>query len=173
MELPLIFEWSAATGSNNLQSNSTDLRSVAILGGSVKLRRFIAVGVSLMLLGASYAAAKYYSPTSSLGSQNRLYRLTIDERTMRGEGAIAEVPVLKAREGDHAELLLTAALPAELYIHGLEVTATVLPNTEASLIFSTERPGRYFVHLHNVICAPPHQSDEAHVEVAVIEVEPR
>jgi hypothetical protein len=142
-------------------------------GGGVRLRQFTAIGFSVMLLGASYAAAKYYAPTSASAAQNRLYRLAIDEQTMLGEGAVTEIPVLKAREGDHAELLLTAALPAELYIHGLEVKTTLLPNTEASLVFSTEQPGRYFVHLHNVICADPHQSDESHVEVAIIEVVPR
>jgi hypothetical protein len=68
-------------------------------------------------------------------------------------------------------LLLTAPLPAEVYIHGLEISTTLLPNLETPLAFSAVTPGRYYIHLHNVVCDD--QMGDSHVEVAVVEIQPR
>jgi hypothetical protein len=127
-----------------------------------------------MVLGVAYVGTRYYAAAdAAIAPRDLSYRLAIGEQTIRGQGAVAELPVLKAREGDHINLLVTSALPAELYIHGLEISTTLPADLETSLAFPAKYSGRYYVHLHNVICAPPHESDESHVEVAVIEVEPR
>ncbi len=140
----------------------------------MELRNVLMAGASAIVLSVGYVGARCYStPDEAIASQDPSYRLAIAEETMRGEAIIAEIPVLRVREGDRVNLLLTAALPAEVYVHGLEISATLLPNLETSLAFSAATPGRYYVHLHNVVCADPHQPSDSHVEVAVVEVEPR
>jgi hypothetical protein len=151
-----------------------DMRLSRRWDGSVGLGKLLIVGASAIVLGAGYVGARCYSTSGgAVASQDLLYRLVIEEETMRGQDMVAQAPVLRAREGDHVNLLLTAPMPADVYIHGLEISATLLPNLETSLAFSAGSPGRYYVHLHNVVCAAPHQSDESHIEVAVVEVEPR
>jgi hypothetical protein len=140
----------------------------------VGLGKLLIIGASAIVLGAGYVGARCYSTSGgAVVSQDLSYRLVIKEETMQGENMVAQAPVLRAREGDHVNLLLTAPMPADVYIHGLEISATLLPNLETSLAFSAGSPGRYYIHLHNVVCAASQQSDEAHIEVAVIEVEPQ
>jgi hypothetical protein len=138
----------------------------------VNLSRLLIAGASAILLSAGYVGARSYSsPGGAIASQDLLYRLTIEEEAMRGQKLVAEAPVLRVREGDHVSLLLTAPLPAEVYIHGLELSTTLLPDLETPLAFSAVSPGRYYIHLHNVVCEG--QMGDSHVEVAVIEIEPR
>jgi len=138
----------------------------------VGLGKFLIAGVSVVLLGAGYVGARSYSTSGGdIASQDLSYRLIIGEEAMRGQKLAAEAPVLRAREGDHVSLLLTAPLPAEVYIHGLELSTTLLPDFETPLAFSAVSPGRYYIHLHNVVCEG--QTGDSHVEVAVIEIEPR
>ena len=138
----------------------------------MNLSKVLIAGASAILLSAGYVGARSYSDLgATIASQDLLYRLTIEEEAMRGQKLVAEAPVLKVREGDHVSLLLTAPLPAEVYIHGLELSTTLLPNFETPLVFSAVSPGRYYIHLHNVICEAP--MGDTHVEVAVIEIEPR
>jgi hypothetical protein len=140
----------------------------------VELRKLLIAGTSAIVLSVGYVGARCYSTSGdAVSSQDLSYRLAIGEEAMRGPALVADIPVLRVREGDRVNLLLTAALPAEVYVHGLETSATLLPNLETSLAFSAATPGRYFVHLHNVVCADPQQPSDAHVEVAVVEVEPR
>jgi hypothetical protein len=136
------------------------------------LGKILVVGASVILLGAGYVGARSYATSGwAIASRDLLYRLTIEEEAMRGQKMVAEPPVLKIREGDRVNLLLTAPLPAEVYIHGLEISTTLLPNLETSLAFSAMTPGRYYIHLHNVVCDG--QMGDSHVEVAVVEIEPR
>lgn len=138
------------------------------------LRRLLIICASAMLLSVAYAGTRYYTTAdAAIAPQDLSYRLTIAEQTIREQGASTERPVLRAREGDHLTLRVTSALPAELYIHGLEISTTLPPDLETSFAFTAKYSGRYYVHLHNVICAALDQSDESHVEVAVIEIEPR
>jgi hypothetical protein len=140
----------------------------------VELRNLLIAGASAIVLSVGYVGSRYYSISGvAIASQDLSYRLAITEEAMRDRATIAEIPVLRVREGDRLNLLLTAPLPAEVYIHGLETSTTLLPNLETSLAFSAATPGRYYVHLHNVLCEDPHQSTDSHVEVAVVEVEPR
>jgi hypothetical protein len=140
----------------------------------VELRNLLIAGASAIVLSVGYVGARCYSTSGeALASQDLSYRLAIEEEAMRGQAMVAEIPVLRVHEGDRINLLLTAPLPAEVYIHGLETSTTLLPNLETSLAFSAATPGRYFVHLHNVVCADPHQLNDSHVEVAIVEVEPR
>jgi hypothetical protein len=140
----------------------------------VELRNLLIVGASAIMLSVGYVGARCYSTSGeAVAAQGLSYRLIIEEEAMRRRTMVAEIPVLRVREGDSINLLLTAPLPAEVYIHGLETSTTLLPNLETSLAFSATTPGRYFVHLHNVVCADPLQTNDAHVEVAVVEVEPR
>ncbi|TMJ46531.1 MAG: hypothetical protein E6G85_30960 [Alphaproteobacteria bacterium] len=140
----------------------------------MELRNLLIAGASAIVLSVGYVGARCYSTSGGIvTSQDLSYRLAIEEEAMRGQVMVAETPVLRVREGDRVNLLLTAPLPAEVYIHGLETSATLLPNLETSLAFYAATPGRYYVHLHNVVCADPHESSDSHVEVAVIEVEPR
>lgn len=136
------------------------------------LGKIIIAGVSVILLGAGYVGARSYATSDgAIAPQDLLYRITIEEEAMRGKQLVAEPPVLKIHEGDRVNLLLTAPLPAEVYVHGLEISTTLLPNLETSLAFSAVTPGRYYVHLHNVVCDG--QMSDSHVEVAVVEIEPR
>ena len=136
------------------------------------LSKILIAGASVVLLGVGYVGARSYATSGgAIASQDLLYRLTIEEEAMRGQKMVAEPPVLKIREGDRVNLLLTAPLPAEVYIHGLEISTTLLPNLETSLAFSAVTPGRYYIHLHNVVCDG--QMGDSHVEVAVVEIQPR
>jgi hypothetical protein len=138
----------------------------------VELGKILIAGASVILLGAGYVGARSYATSGgAIASQDLLYRLTIEEEAMRGQKIVAEPPILKIREGDRVNLLLTAPLPAEVYVHGLEIRTTLLPNLETSLAFSAVTPGRYYIHLHNVVCDG--QMGDSHVEVAVVEIEPR
>jgi hypothetical protein len=140
----------------------------------VELRNVLMAGASAIVLSVGYVGARCYSTSSeAIASQDPSYRLAITEEAIRGQAMVAEIPILRVHEGDRVNLLLTAPLPAEVYVHGLETSTTLLPNLETSLAFSAATPGRYFVHLHNVVCADPQQPDDTHVEVAVVEVEPR
>jgi hypothetical protein len=138
----------------------------------VELGKILIAGASVILLGAGYVGARSYATSDGvIASQDLLYRLTIEEEAMRGQKMVAEPPVLKIREGDRVNLLLTAPLPAEVYIHGLEISTILLPNLETSLAFPAVTPGRYYIHLHSVVCDG--QMGDSHVEVAVVEIEPR
>lgn len=138
------------------------------------LHRLLIIGASIMVLATAYAGTKYYATAdAAVAPQELSYRIAIGEQTIQRQGLDAEPLVLKAREGDHVKLLVTSAVPAELYIHGPEIKITLLPDLETSVAFFAKDTGRYYVHLHNVLCAVPHQSDDSHVEVAVVEVEPR
>jgi hypothetical protein len=138
------------------------------------LRNLLIAGASAIVLSVGYVGARCYSTSGEAASfQDLSYRLAIEEEAMRGQQRVAGIPVLRVREGDRVKLLLTAPLPAEVYVHGLETSTTLLPNLETSVAFSAATPGRYYVHLHNVVCEDPRQSNDSHVEVAVVEVEPR
>ena len=136
------------------------------------LSKLLIAGASAILLSAGYVGARSYSSSGgATASKDLLYRLTIEEEVMRGQKLGAEAPVLRVHEGDHVSLLLTAPLPAEVYIHGLELSTTLLPDLETPLAFSAVSPGRYYIHLHNVVCDG--QMGDSHVEVAVVEIQPR
>jgi hypothetical protein len=138
----------------------------------VRIRPLLFVGISMLFVALTYLGSRHFAAADTSVSQNILYRIGISERAIRGQREASQLPVLRAHEGDQVELRVTSEFAAELYIHGLEVTATLVPNLEASLIFPAKYAGRYYVHLHDLICASPPASDESHFELAVIEVGP-
>ena len=139
----------------------------------VRIRTLLFIGISTLVLVLTYLGSRHFAAANATVSQNFLYRIGISEQTIRGQREASQLLVLRAHEGDQVELRVTSELAAHLYIHGLDVTATLVPNLEASLIFPAKNAGRYYLHLHDLICASPPASDESHFELAVIEVEPK
>jgi heme/copper-type cytochrome/quinol oxidase subunit 2 len=137
----------------------------------VRIRPLLFIGISTLLVVLTYVGSRHFAAANTTVSQTVLYRIGISEQTILEQREVSQPPILKAHEGDQVELRVTSELAAELYIHGLEVTATLVPNLEASLIFPAKYAGRYYVHLHDLICSSPPASDESHFELAVIEVD--
>ena len=88
------------------------------------------------------------------------YRLDINEQ----KGSV-DAPILQARQGDRIALTVKSPSPGELFIHGLDKSARLTPGSEATVAFTAERSGRYYIHFHGM--------DHSHTEVAVMEVAPR
>jgi hypothetical protein len=132
-----------------------------------KLEIAAIVATVLMLAGSYFVVRDFAAADTASAVGDRSYRLTIGARIQEIESRI-----LKAREGDHVELLVTSALPAELYVHGLEIDTVLVPGKETPVAFTAEHSGRFYVHLHHVVCSQNQGTDESHLEVAVIEVEP-
>lgn len=127
-----------------------------------------AIAATVLMLAGSYVVIRDFAAADTASAVgDRSYRLAIGARTQDIESR-----VLKARQGDHVELLVTSALPAELYVHGLEIDAVLEPGKETPVAFTAEHSGRFYVHLHNAVCSQGEETVEAHLEVAVIEVEP-
>ena len=92
--------------------------------------------------------------------QSLTYRLDINEQERS-----VDAPVLQARQGDRITLTVRSPYPGELFIHGLDKPASLTPGSEATVAFTAERAGRYYIHFHG--------TDHSHTEVAVMEVAPR
>jgi hypothetical protein len=117
---------------------------------------------AFLLSGAYVAAAHFAAPDLALGPQDRSYRLSI------GEGK-ADVKILEARQGDRITFVVTSSRAGQFYVHGPEAESTLLPGVESSLQFTAQYSGRYYVHFHPMNCA---ESDESHLELAVLDVLP-
>jgi hypothetical protein len=130
---------------------------------SMRLRTIAIVTVAALLLGGIYlAAAHFETPDLAVGPQDRSYRLNIGEEK-------ADVKILEARQGDRITFVVTSTRAGQFYVHSPEVESTLLPGVETSLTFAAEYSGRYYVHFHRINCT---DSDESHLEVAVLDVMP-
>jgi hypothetical protein len=129
----------------------------------MRLRPIAIVAVTALLLSGAYlAAAQLAAPDLAIGPQDRSYRLKIGEEK-------PNVKILEARQGDHITFVVTSNRPGQFYVHGPEVESTLLPGVEKSLTFTAQYSGRYYVHFHQINCI---DSDESHLELAVLDVMP-
>jgi hypothetical protein len=119
-------------------------------------------GTALLLSGVYLAAAHFAAPDLAVGPQDRSYRLNIGEEK-------ADVRILEARQGDRITFVVTSTRAGQFYVHGPEAESTLLPGVEASLKFTAQYSGRYYVHFHQMNCT---DSDESHLELAVLDVLP-
>ena len=130
---------------------------------SVRLRWIAIVTVTALLLAGVYlAAARFAAPELAVGPQDRSYSLNIGEKE-------AKVKILEARQGDRITFVVTSTRAGQFYVHGPEVERILLPGIETSLTFKAEYSGRYYVHFHQINCI---DSDESHLELAVLDVMP-
>jgi heme/copper-type cytochrome/quinol oxidase subunit 2 len=130
---------------------------------AMRLRSIAIVTVTALLLSGVYlAAAHFAAPDLAVGPQNRSYRLNIREEK-------ADVKILEARQGDRITFVVTSTRAGQFYVHGPEVESTLLPGIETSLTFTAQYSGRYYVHFHQLNCI---DSDESHLELAVLDVMP-
>jgi hypothetical protein len=133
---------------------------------AMRLRTLIIVAVTALLLSGAYLAAAHLAPPDlAVGPQDRSYRLNIGEEE-------PVVKTLQAREGDRITFIVTSTRGGQFYIHGPEVESTLLPGVETSVTFTAQYAGRYYVHLHQIICISPDDSDVSHTELAVLDVMP-
>ena len=77
--------------------------------------------------------------------------------------------ILDARQGDSITFVVTSTRAGQFYVHGPEVQKTLLPGIKTSLTFTAQYSGRYYVHFHQINCT---DSDESHLELAVLDVMP-
>jgi hypothetical protein len=117
---------------------------------------------ALLLVGLYLAAAHFAAADLAIGPQARSYRLNIGEER-------ADVKTLEARQGDRITFIVTSTRAGQFYVHGPEVESTLLPGIETSLTFTAQYSGRYYVHFHQINCV---DSDESHLELAVLDVMP-
>jgi uncharacterized protein (DUF58 family) len=130
---------------------------------SMRLRAIAIVTVTALLLSGIYlAAAHLAAPDLAVGPQDRSYRLNIGEEK-------ADVKILEARQGDRITFVVISTRAGQFYVHGPEVETTLLPGVETSLTFTPQYSGRYYVHFHQINCV---DSDESHLELAVLDVMP-
>ena len=130
---------------------------------SMRLRTIAIVTVpALLLSGLYFAAARFAAPDVAVGPQDRSYRLNIGEEK-------ADVKILEARQGDRITFVVTSTRAGQFYVHGPEVASTLLPGIETSLTFTAQYSGRYYAHFHQINCI---DSDESHLELAVLDVMP-
>lgn len=118
------------------------------------------IAAAAFILLSAYMGAKQLAPTNTGAGQALEYNLNLIE-----QDASTVPPTISVREGDRVTLRVLSAEPGELMIHGMNRSAKLIPGREASLRFSADRSGRYFLHIHD--------SNDSHKEVAVIEVAPR
>ena len=129
----------------------------------MRLRTLAIVTVAALLLSGVYlAAAHFAAPDLAVGPQDRSFRLNIGEKK-------ADVKILEARQGDRVTFVVTSTRAGQFYVHSPEVESTLLPGIEASLTFTAQYSGRYYVHFHQINCT---DSDESHLELAVLDVMP-
>ena len=129
----------------------------------MRLRRMaIVAAAALLLSGAYFAAGHLAAPDLAGGPQEQSYRLNIGEKK-------TDVKLLTARQGDRLTFVVTSSRAGQFYVHGPEVESTLLPGIETSLTFTAQYSGRYYVHFHPLNCA---DGDQAHVELAVLDVMP-
>jgi len=127
----------------------------------MRIVRFTMVATTILVLAVAYIGVKYFMTSEGVAApQSLTYRLDINEQ----ERSI-DAPVLQARQGDRIALTVTSPNPGELFIHGLDKHARLTPGSEATVAFTAERSGRYYIHFHGM--------DHSHTEVAVMEVAPR
>lgn len=122
----------------------------------------VVTATALVLSGAYFAAANFAAPEPNLAPQDRSYRLDIGEQR-------ADVKILQARQGDRVTFIATAPRGGALYVHNPEEQTTLVPGVETSMTFTATNSGRYYVHFHPVDCT---ESDESHLELAVLDVMP-
>ena len=123
----------------------------------------VVVAATALALGVIYfAAARFAGPDLAIGTQDRSYRVSIGEKK-------ADVKILEARQGDRITFVVNSTRAGQFYIHGPEVESTLLPGIETSLTFTAQYSGRYYVHFHQINCI---DSDESHLELAVLDVTP-
>jgi hypothetical protein len=130
---------------------------------SMRLRTIANVTVTALLLSGVYVAAAHFAaPDLAVGPQDRSYRLDIGDEK-------ADVKIFEARQGDRITFVVTSTRAGQFYVHGPEVESTLLPGIEASLTFTAQYSGRFYLHFHQMICI---DSDESHLELAVLDVMP-
>ena len=123
--------------------------------------RFAIAATTILVLAAAYIGVKYFMTSESVAApQSLTYRLDINEQEKT-----VDAPVLHARQGDRIALTVRSPHPGELFIHGLDKHASLTPGSDATVAFTAERSGRYYIHFHG--------KDHSHTEVAVMEVAPR
>jgi hypothetical protein len=131
---------------------------------SMRLRSIAIVTLMALLLSGGYVAAAHFAAPDVVGPQDRSYRLNIGEEK-------PDVKILEVREGDRITFVATSTRAGQLYVHGPEVESTLLPGVETSLTFTAQYSGRYYVHFHQLNCTDS-DSDESHLELAVLDVMP-
>jgi heme/copper-type cytochrome/quinol oxidase subunit 2 len=130
---------------------------------SMRLRTIAIVTLTaLLLMGIYFSAAHFAATDLAVGPQVRSYRLNIGEKK-------ADAKILEARQGDRITFVVTSTRAGQFYVHGPEVESTLLPGIETSLTFTAQYSGRYYVHFHQMNCI---DSDESHIELAVLDVMP-
>ena len=140
-------------------------RSAGIGNHHLRLAKLALLAGTAVVLVGLYIATKYFlSIEGVIAEQTRAYSVDIGESCLQGT---AELPVFDAREGDRIVLTVTSLYSGALYIHGMERELSLTPGSEATIAFSAQHAGRYYLHLHG------EDENHTHAEVAVLEVAPR
>jgi hypothetical protein len=124
----------------------------------------VVAGTVVVLVGLYIATKHIFSIEGARPEQARAFSVDIAESCLQGT---YEPPVFEAREGDRIVLTVTSLYSGALYIHGMERELRLTPGSEATITFTAEYAGRYYLHLHG------EDEEHAHAEVAVLEVAPR
>jgi len=128
-------------------------------------RRALLASTAVVLVGLYVATKHFLSIEGGVAAeQTRAFSVDIGESCLQGT---AEPPVFDAREGDRIALTVTSLYSGALYIHGMEKELNLTPGSQASITFTAEHAGRYYLHLHG------DDEDHAHAEAAVLEIAPR
>lgn len=130
----------------------------------MRLRTMSIVTVTAVLLSGVYLAAGHLGDPGTAGvPRDRSYRLDVGAEK-------AAVKVIEVRQGDRITFVATSAEAGSIYIHSPELESTLVPGVETTLAFTADHSGRYYVHFHPLNCVD--DSDEAHQELAVLDVMP-
>ena len=132
-------------------------------------KALIGLGLSIIVvLGGGYALFRHtLSPVHAEGraAQDsspvpKVFRLKIAES---GQGQ--EETIVRAQQGDMVTLVIASDLAGQLEIHGYNKGVSVPAHADVTLMFDAKQTGRFPIHLH------PAQS--VHMEIGVLEIEPR
>ena len=128
----------------------------------MNLRNLLLAIAAIVVLGGGYVLFQPAAgPKASAATGPKVFALSVGKRA----GGPAELPVLRAEQGDTVALEITSTTEGVLSIHGYRQDTTLSTREMVRVEFAADRGGRFPMHVH--------ASDGAHLDVGVLQVEPR
>lgn len=128
----------------------------------LNLRSLLLAIVTIAVLVGGYLLFQPASePKASVASGPRVFALAVAARA----AGTREVPLFRAEEGDTVKFEITSTTEGVLSIHGYEKETSLSVRAPVHLEFAAVHGGRFPMHVH--------ASDGSHLEVGVLQVEPR